>query len=315
MIPQMPTPLTHPSTALWVVAVPVFLTLVVVLFIAVFGRRTLLPACQLCIVRYATRNHGRQTVDPGLVFIPPIISPTRFLSYVIGTLLLLWLVLWWIAPMFVALVLAPVATIGLMWLLLWGSEQRYVNQLNKALPATVGRLTALLANNGGFQPVLSRMVSDLPDGPLKVEWSFIVTHLGMMLATGGPANAQTVVAALRAQTPSARHKALLDHLAIALGQTHDILTQRMKAATSALYEAEQRQSAAKAALAHMKYSGIAIGLAGMSLMLFLVIQQWERVAAAYGSPLGVPAGITVAGALLTPIVGGVLLSRVEDLDY
>jgi Flp pilus assembly protein TadB len=315
MIQQVPTPLTHPQTALWVVAVPVFLTFVVILAIAVFGRRTLIPACQLCIVRYASRKHGHHMVNPALVFVPPIISPARFLAYTIGTLLVLWLTLWWIAPMFVALLLAPVATIGLMWLLLWTSEQRYVNQLNKALPATVGRLTALLANNGGFQPVITRMVQELPEGPLKVEWSFIITHLGMPLSTGGPANAQTVVAALRQQTPSLRHKELLGHMTIALGQTHDILTLRMQAATTALYDAEQRQSEATTALAHMKYSGMAIGLAGMALMVFLVIQQWERVAAAYSSPVGILAGILVGAGLLTPTIGGILLSRVEDVDY
>ena len=315
MIPTLPTHYTHPDSAPWLVAVPLFLTLVVVLSCVLFGRRTLLPLAQRIVLNYVQRKRGAAEVDPALIFTPPIITPTQFLAYGLISLCVIWAGLWFITPMFIALLAAPVATVGLLRLLLWTAERRYIAQLNHALPATVGRMSALLANAGGFQTVLDDLLRDMPASPLKAEWSFILDRLNMPLIGGGPATARVIVEALRAQTPSARHRTLLDHLAIALGATHDVLTLRMKAAAGALYAAEQRQSAAQTQLAQMKYSGIAIGLAGIVLTVYLILTQWERVSAAYGSSVGVFVAPIIAAALATPIVGGVLLSQTEDVDY
>ena len=54
---------------------------------------------------------------------------------------------------------------------------------------------------------------------------------------------------------------------------------------------------------------------GVVMAAYLLWSQWERVALAYGSPLGAAVGAVVLLALLLPIAGGVLLSQVEDIDY
>lgn len=196
------------------------------------------------------------------------------------------------------------------------AEQRYRARLDAQLGAAVARLSALLGSGQGFQPALDRVLRDLdPATPLAQEWRWIAAHLGVPLVDGTLATAVRVVAALRDQTPSARHRALLDHLTIALDQTHDILTRRIAAAAQAIHAADRRASAAAAELAYMRYLGIAVGGAGLVMALYLAVTQWARMQVAYEGTLGLLIGGVVLTALLSPIVGGVLLSRTTDLDY
>ena len=146
-----------------------------------------------------------------------------------------------LVPLFVALMLAGPATAVLLWLLLWLREQQYKAALDRALPAAVGRLGTRLRSGRGIQPALEKVVADLPDSPFKAEWSYIIDHFGAPLPGGSLATPQQVVAALVAQTPSPRHPTLLEHMEVALGQTHDVLIKRVQAAYGALHAAEQRR--------------------------------------------------------------------------
>jgi hypothetical protein len=89
----------------------------------------------------------------------------------------------------------------------------------------------------------------------------------------------------------------------------------VQAAYTALHAAEQRRSQASTELSQMRYSGMAIGGAGLFMASYLALTQWERFVAAYTGPLGIVAGPIVGLVLLAPFVGGFLLSRADDLDY
>lgn len=314
MIPDLPVPLTHPETARLVVAVPLLLTLAALLVAAIFGRSTLLPIYQTLLVRYAS-HHRIQHIDPALIYIPELVSVSQFQLICFLVVPALWLLLWFALPLWFALLFAPVLLVGVVWLTLRLAERRYINAINQTLAPTVGRMAALLANGGGFQPVLKRMVEDLPAGPLRSEWSFIVERLGVPLAAGGLATPQIVVNALRFQTPSHRHAILLEHLAVALGQTHDIVAKRMQAAAQALHDSDRRASAAVTELAQMRYSGVAVGLAGWFMVGYLALTQSERFKIAYQGPIGLIVGLIVGSALLAPLIGGVFLARADELDY
>lgn len=314
MIREVSAPLTHPATAQFVLAVPLFLTLAALFIAALFSRNTLMPIYQTLLVRYSSR-HRIQHVDPALIYIPELMTAQQFVLAGVVTLLGIGILLWFLGAAWLALVLSPFSTLLVMWLVLKLAEQRYKRRLEAMLAPTVARMAALLANGSGFQPVLRRMIEDLPEGPLRQEWRFVVERLGVPLVAGGLATPQLVVDALRFQTPSYRHRVMLEHLAVALGQTHDILVRRLQAASQALYDSDRRQSAAATELAQMRYSGAAVGLAGLFMVGYLGVTQSERFLTAYRGWLGVIVGVIVGSALLAPLIGGLLLARSDDLDY
>ena len=86
-------------------------------------------------------------------------------------------------------------------------------------------------------------------------------------------------------------------------------------AYAALQRSDRRRDEAVTELAQMRYSGVAVGLAGVAMAAYLAWSQWERVALAYSTPLGVVVGLVVLAALCLPIVGDLLLARVDDSDY
>ncbi|NTV65316.1 MAG: hypothetical protein HGA65_17540, partial [Oscillochloris sp.] len=220
-----------------------------------------------------------------------------------------------IAPIFLALVLSAPLSASLIWALLAIAEARHVAQIDRDLTATVGRLSALLKSGSGFRVAVERILADLPDGPLRAEWGFLLTRQGANLSAGGIATPQQVVAALAAQTASARHATLLSHLSVAVGQPQDVLARRSAAAYAALQASDRQREEAVTELAQMRYSGIAVGLAGMAMATYLTLTQWERVSVAYSTPLGIAVGIVVLVALALPIGGGALLARAGDVDY
>src|SRR5262245_5899378 len=250
-----------------------------------------------------------------LLWTPPITTEGRLLAFCLVSVLVVLVVLSKIVPLFVAMILAGPATALLMWLLLWIQEQKYVGALDRALPAAVGRLGAQLRSGSGIQPALEKVVADMATGPLKAEWMYIIAHFGTPLVGGALATPQQVAAALASQTPSRRHAAFLGHMEVALGQTHDVLIRRVQAAYTALHAAEQRRSQASTELSQMRYSGMAIGGAGLFMACYLALTQWERVVKAYTGPLGLIAGCIVGAVLIAPFIGGFLLSQAEDLDY
>ena len=83
--------------------------------------------------------------------------------------------------MFLALLAAAPLTIGLIYLAQRILEARYRNRLDKTLVAAVGRLGAQLRSGQGIQGALSKVVLDMPDGPLKAEWQFIIERMGVPL--------------------------------------------------------------------------------------------------------------------------------------
>lgn len=314
-IPNPPTPtLTHHDTAWLATAVPLFMTVGIILLFSVLwqGRlRTMITA--VLVQRAAGKQRG--AVDPALVWAPPIASETRLLAICVITLTAMVVGLSTMAPLFVAVILAgPVAAIAI-WALLWLLEQQYRSKLDSALPAAVGRLEAQLRGGSGLQTALQRVLVDMPGGPLRAEWSFIVAKLGTPLYSHTLATPANVVEALLVQTPSPRHATFLGHLEMALEQPHSAMVQRVRAAYIALQAAEQRRSTANTELSQMRYSGIAISLAGLTMALYLLLTQQQRFAVAYQGLLGTLVGAVVVAALLAPFVGGYFLSQAEDLDY
>ena len=308
------SPITHPETGWIVNAVPLCLAVGTILLFTLLVRGKLRAALHAYLVQRAAQER-QDPLEVQLLFTPPIVSEGRLLTFCLISVLVVLVLLNMIAPIFLALLLAGPATALLTWLMLWIAEQRYRNALDRALPAAVGRLGAQLRAGSGIQPALEKVVADMAEGPLKAEWSYIIAHFGTPITGGSLATPQQVVAALAVQTPSRRHAALLGHLEVALGQTHDVLCRRVQAAYTALHAAEQRRSQASTELSQMRYSGLAIGGAGFFMAAYLALTQWERFTLAYGGPLGLIVGPVVGLALITPLVGGFLLSQADDLDY
>jgi hypothetical protein len=313
------SPITHPETAWIANAVPLLLTVAIILLVTLLLRGKLRAALHTYLVQRAAKGIGGAAREPlvptPLLWTPPITTEGRLLTFCLIAVLILLAVLSQLVPLFVAIVLAGPATAVLLWLLLWMQEQRYIATLDRALPAAVGRLGAQLRAGSGIQPALEKVVTDLAAGPLKAEWTYIIAHFGTPLAGSALATPQQVVAALAAQSPSRRHAAFLGHMEVALGQTHDVLIRRVQAAYAALHAAEQRRSQASTELSQMRYSGMAIGGAGLFMAGYLALTQWQRFVAAYTGPLGLVVGSIMAVVLLAPFVGGFLLSRADELDY
>ena len=309
--------ITHPETAWIASAVPLLLAVATILLFTLLLRGKLRAALHTYLAQRAAKGVGgaAAVVQAALLWTPPITTEGRLLAFCLTAILSVLIVLHQIVPIFLALILAGPATALLIWLLLWMQEQRYVAALDRALPAAVGRLGAQLRSGSGIQPALEKVVSDMAESPLKAEWTYIIAHFGTPLDGGMLATPQQVVAALLAQTPSRRHAALLGHMEVALGQTHDVLIRRMQAAYTALHAAEQRRSQASTELSQMRYSGIAIGLAGVGMAAYLALTQWKRFTLAYQGPLGLAVGMVVGSVLIAPFIGGYLLSRSDDLDY
>jgi Flp pilus assembly protein TadB len=308
------SPITHPETAWIVGAVPLLLTVATILLFTLLLRGKLRAALHTYLEQRAAK--GRTSpVETALLWTPPITTEGRLLAFCLVAVIIVLGVLSKIVPLFLALVLAGPATALLTWLLLWMQEQKYISQLDRALPAAVGRLGAQLRSGSGIQPALEKVVADMAAGPLKAEWMYIIAHFGTPLVGGALATPQQVAAALASQTPSRRHAAFLGHMEVALGQTHDVLIRRVQAAYTALHAAEQRSSQASTELSQMRYSGMAIGGAGLFMASYLALTQWERVVKAYTGPLGLIAGCIVGAVLIAPFIGGFLLSQAEDLDY
>jgi hypothetical protein len=252
--------------------------------------------------------------DPALVWVAETAPPSRVVALGLGIALVLAGALSLVALLGMALALgAPLAALA-TWVLDTAASARYVAALDRELTGAVGRLGALLRGNLGLRQALERVAADLPEGPLRAEWAFLVTRPGMPV-TGGIATAQQVVAALADQTPSRRHAAFLNHLGATVGQPQEVLARRCEAAYAALQRADRRRDEAATELAQMRYSGMAVGLAGVVMAAYLTWSQWDRVVAAYSGPLGLVVGLAVGTALALPIIGGLLLARVEDADY
>ncbi len=304
---------THPQSAWLVTATAPALAAAAILTIALLLRRPL--ALLVAEARHRRRRPPNHlTIAPALVWTPETLAPERLVAGCLGLALGLAMALALIAPLHLALLLGAPVTALAGWGLLVAAERRYVARLESELTAAVGRLGALLKGGASLRTALEQIVAELPAGPLRAEWSFLITRQGAPL-NDGIATPQQVIAALTDQTPSRRHATLLNHLGAAAAQPLDVLARRCEAAYEALQASERRRDEVATELAQVRYSGVAVGLAGIGMALYLVWSQWERVVQAYATPAGVLVGPLVVGALVLPIIGGVLLARFEDVDY
>ncbi|NNJ12901.1 hypothetical protein EKD04_021470 [Chloroflexales bacterium ZM16-3] len=308
---------THPATAWLVGATPPALVAAALLVAFLLLRGRLALALAFAQSRRATARQRRDGSCPdlALVWTPTTIDPGRAVAICAGAVVVVATVLSLIAPIFLSLALSAPLAAALIWALLGAAESRYIARIDRDLTAAVGRLSALLKSGSGFRTAVERVLADLPTGPLRDEWGYLLTRQGTNLASGGIATPQQVVAALAEQTASARQATLLSHLSVAVGQPQDVLARRCEAAYAAIQASDRRREEAVTELAQMRYSGVAVGLSGIAMATYLTITQWERVLAAYSTPLGVIVGAVVIFALALPIIGGAMLARADDVDY
>ncbi len=274
---------------------------------------------RLMRLRAQTRNASLPALlraDPALTFDGTLLAPARLLrNATLGTTLASAFVSLAGFPI-IALLLFPVLLTLMVAVLNVVAHGRYVTTLERELTPAIGRLSALLRAGNSLRPSLLKLLEEMPSGPIRVEWSFIVDRIGTPLINqDGIATPAQVVEALSVQTPSRRHATFLSHLAVAVGQSQDLLITRVTAAYDAIQVSDRRREEALTELAQMRYSGWAVGLAGIGLAAYLSWSQWEQVVVAYGSPEGMLFGLIVVSSLALPMVGGTLLSRTEDVDY
>jgi Flp pilus assembly protein TadB len=308
---------THPATAWLISATPPALVAAALLVAALLLRGRLALALSLAQAKMAARRRGgtRQRPDSALIWTPTTIDPGRAVAICAGAVAAVSAALSLAAPIFLALAMAAPLAAALIWALLAMAEARYVSSIDRDLTAALGRMSALLKSGSGFRTALERVLADMQAGPLRDEWGYLLTRQGVNLASGGIATPQQVVSALAEQTTSARQATLLSHLSVAVGQPQDVLARRCEAAYAAIQASDRRREEAVTELAQMRYSGMAVGLAGITMAAYLVLTQWERVVAAYSTPLGAVVGAVVIFSLALPIIGGLLLARADDVDY
>jgi hypothetical protein len=195
------------------------------------------------------------------------------------------------------------------------SRARLQQRLDEALTPAVGRLSTQLGGGVGIRRALERISSTLDDAQLAAEWRYLLQEPGRPLARGGVVTLQQTLTVLAQRTVSPRHAVFLLHLAAAADQPHELLARRCAAAYAALQVSARRRAEARAELAQMRYSGLAIGLAGIVMAAYLAATQWPRMSAAYSGPGGNAAALLVLLSLIAPLVGAVLLSDVAEIDY
>lgn len=316
----IPNHVTHPESAWLVGIVPVALTVAALLLLVFMLRERLTRALVDLGVRRATE--ARRALPPGLLpdaalhWTPASLPPGRFLAICTLATLALVVALGLVAPLYLALAVAGPAAAMLIWVLARSLEQRYASRIDNELTAAAGRLSALLRSGNSFRQAMDKLLADMAESPLQQEWRFLIERQGApLIAAQGIATPQQVVAALAVQTPSRRHATFLNHLAVAVAQPQDVLVARCVSAYDALQASDRRREEALTELAQMRYSGMAVGLAGLVMALYLTWTQWARVIVAYSSPLGIAVAVVVVAALLMPIVGGLLLAQADDVDY
>lgn len=221
----------------------------------------------------------------------------------------------WSGAWGVGMVLAPLVPPLVMLLVVRWQQRRAVHALDAALPGAVGRLAALMRTGVGLPSALDQVVERLPpDHPLADEWRWWLERLGAPLGSGGRATPTLICAALRRQTPSARHALFLMHLEPVLDQPHALLVRTVDVAWRAMHAEERRRSMVAAELAYVRNTGLALFLINGAIGVYLALVQWERVVAAYAHPTGMVVGALVALGALTPLIGASLLGAAAATD-
>jgi hypothetical protein len=311
---------THAETAWFAASFPLWIMLALVLGGAAILRGPLLRLVQAELIRRArsrraASGQGDTPIDPALIFIPVPLTAGQLISVGFGVVALGSAGLALFTPMFLALVLALPLGGATVWLVQWVAEQLYTAQIDRTLPAAVGRLSLQLRAGDSFVTAIEKVIADMKPGPLHTEWSFLRSRIGRPLVSGLLAPTVQVVRAMTAQTASPRHATFLAHLEVALTQPQDAQVKRVAAAYEALLEAEQRRSAAVTDMAQMRYGGFVIGGAEVLIVLYLASTQTDRFLSAYTGPFAFIALPLLLIALAAPFLAGVLLARVADMEY
>ncbi len=302
--------LTHPETA-WLLRVAPAL-------LAAFLTLTATLALRQPLARFIARLVYRRVqtaLDPALVWQPTLLSPRAALMIAVIAATVVSAGLGLIGSLWLTLAAAPVAAVLAVRVGFVLARRHYNQRLERDLTPAIGRLSALLGGGLGLRTAFERLLSDMPSGPLYSEWLWLLNQQGAPLADGRIATLQQVIAALAIQTSAPRHTTLLNHLAVAADQPQDLQARRCAAAYAALQASERRREEALTELAQMRYSGLAVGGAGLLMAAYLIATQWERVRIAYSTPIGMIFAVIVGLALLAPIIGGIWFSRVEDVEY
>ena len=306
--------LTHEETA-WLLNLPLVATLIVVLI----GVGTLattrfgLAAVRLLDVRrILSRDHSAAAIE--LVYVPDIIRPGLLVASA-----LLAMALGGVAGALTSNVALGIAlSAGLagitVALALYLAEQRYIDRVDRALVQAVGRLATQMRAGQGFSVALDSVAAQLPPGPLKQEWTWIVRTCGAPTSAGIATDAM-VCRALSVQTPSKRHASFLVHLETALQSSHQECTRMIGAAYDAMVKSQKMRADMDAELAQMRNSGVVLFLANAIIIIYLAVVQWDRFLTAYSSSFGVVVGPIIAVAMLSPLIGGYFLSKFDDVVY
>ncbi|WP_322490144.1 hypothetical protein [Chloroflexus sp.] len=302
--------LTHPETAWLLRAAPALLAALITLTSTFVLRQPLAR----WLARLAQRR-SPAALDPALVWRPTLLKPATALLIATGAAVFVSAALGFVGSLWLALAAAPAAAALVVRVSFALAAQRYNHQLERELTPAIGRLSALLGGGLGLRTAFERLLADMTAGPLQSEWSWLIRQQGAPLADSSIATMRQVIAALAAQTSAARHATLLNHLAVVADQPQDLQARRCAAVYAALQASERRREEALTELAQMRYSGLAVGGAGVLMAVYLIATQWERVRIAYSTPLGMVFAVIVGLALLAPIAGGIWFSRVEDVEY
>ena len=315
------TTLVDPTWGWLLAGAPALLTLLALLVVALVGRGQLVAAAQQLIARRMRRRGQGAAPGPkddpagALRWTPPIIAPQTLVAIAcFGTAL----VIVGLGLGGLGILRAMVASIPLVTLVVYVTlvvaELRYVRQLEQTLTAAVGRLGMAIANNTAFVPALDALLADLALGPLRTEWTYLRQTIGRAQGDGTIAGPRQVVGALAVQTPSRRHATVLRGIEVALGQTQAVLAKRLEAEYARLLRSDMRRSAADAELTQVRLTGFVMTFAIVAITAYMYWTMPDRMGRAYGSALGVVAAPLLLLCALAPSIGGIWLSRIDDLE-
>lgn len=308
--------LTHEETA-WMTNLP-FVSILALLLLglaALANTRFGLAAVRLLDVRRIPLHRApRTTIMTELVYAPDVVRPD-LLAFVTLTGMAIGAVVGAATANIALSIVAAAATGGLsVALTLYAAEQRYIASIDRMLVQAVGRLATQMRAGQGFSVALETIVAQLPESPLKQEWTWLLRTVGTPISSG-IASDVIVCRALAAQTPSKRHASFLVHLETALQSSHQECTRMIGAAYDAMVKSQKMRADMDAELAQMRNSGIVLFLANALIVAYLAIVQWTRFVTAYSSEFGLVVGPIIAAATLAPLIGGYFLGKFEDVAY
>lgn len=303
-----------PSTALWVVSVPLWLTVAATLTLSLLLRSHLhkLAASWL---RTRSGKTPPNFVDAALYWHPPVITAQALVLWCIIVVQVLLIILSRFYSLPWAGLVASIMVAGGVWIGLRIGDMRYVKAVDARLSTAASAYASAIGSGLGTMQAIERVLHSMPPSPLATEWTWCLSNVGQPLYRGGAATPKDVFLAMQAQTPSQRHAMWLGHLATTAAQPLGVATSRMQAASHALFVSEQRRQAVQTDMAHMLYTGIALACTGIGMSLILCFLLWERVVEAYTSPLGMIAAVIVVASLALPLALGWRYSQVDDLEY